>query len=158
MRKQVFGRKLKRTTNQRKALFKSLTNALILHGRITTTEAKAKAVRGEIEKLITHAKNAENALPYLQKHVALSTAQGIVSIAPVFKSRPGGYTRIIKMGHRKKDNASMVILEFVEKVKAAEKIEQKQDKKVEEVVKEAEVQVKAKTKEARKTVKRPVKK
>lgn len=116
MRKRVFGRKLKRTTNQRKGLFKSLAQAMVLHGRIKTTEAKAKAVRGEIEKLITYAKNHEaNAMQNLQKHVPTKTAEGIIAIAPVFKDRPGGYTRIVRIGNRKKDNAVMVILEFVEK-------------------------------------------
>lgn len=116
MRKRVFGRKLNRTTNQRKALFRSLTNALTLHGKIKTTEQKAKSVKGTIEKLITYAKNHEDALPYLQKHIHVPTAERIIAIAPVFKDRPGGYLRIIKTGSRRKDNASMVLLEFVEKV------------------------------------------
>ncbi|MGE5041544.1 MAG: 50S ribosomal protein L17 [Candidatus Levyibacteriota bacterium] len=118
MRKRVFGRKLKRTTNQRKALFKSLTNALVLHGRIKTTEAKAKSVKGEIEKLVTKAKKDEKlAMQNLQKNVQLKTAERLIKvIAPVFKDRPGGYTRIVRMGNRKKDNAPMVILEFVEQI------------------------------------------
>lgn len=117
MRKRVFGRKLKRTTNQRKSLFKSLAEALVLHGRIKTTEAKAKAVKGEIEKLVTHAiKNDANTLSYLKKHVHTPTAERLILISPVFKGRPGGYTRIIRLGGRKKDNAPMVILEFVEKI------------------------------------------
>lgn len=127
MRKRVFGRKLSRTTNQRKALFKSLTNALCLHGRIETTEAKAKSIKGEVEKLITYAKTHENAVQYLQKHVHIHTAGRIVEIAPLFKDRPGGYLRIIKIGNRKKDNAAMVILEFVEKVEAA-KVSKKREK------------------------------
>lgn len=116
MRKKVFGRKLKRTTNQRKALFRSLTQALVLHGRIKTTEAKAKSIRGEVEKLITYAKNNNtNASHYLERHVPLKTAEGIIAIAPVFANRPGGYTRIVRIGNRIKDNAAMVLLEFVEK-------------------------------------------
>jgi large subunit ribosomal protein L17 len=75
MRKKVFGRQFKRTTNQRKALFKSLTQALVLHGRIKTTEAKAKSIKGEVEKLITYAKNKkENAPQNLQRHVDMQTA------------------------------------------------------------------------------------
>jgi large subunit ribosomal protein L17 len=117
MRKRIFGKKLKRTTNQRKALFRSLSQALVLHGRIKTTEAKAKATRGEVEKLITHAKNnPETARQYLQRHVFPASVERIIAIAPVFKDRPGGYTRIIRLGGRTKDNASMVILEFVEKL------------------------------------------
>ncbi len=130
MRKRVFGRKLSRTTNQRKALFKSLTNALTLHGRIQTTEQKAKSIRGEVEKLITYAKNNENAMQYLQKHVHIPTANRIMEIAPLFKNRPGGYLRIIKIGNRKKDDAAMVILEFVEKVEAVV-VSKKREKKIE---------------------------
>jgi large subunit ribosomal protein L17 len=117
MRKRIFGRKLKRTTNQRKGLFKSLAQAMVLHGRIKTTEAKAKAVRGEIEKLITIAKKHDkNAMQFLQKHVPQKTAEAFIRRAPAFKDRAGGYTRIVKLGDRIKDNAPMVILEFVEKM------------------------------------------
>ena len=120
----MFGRKLKRTTNQRKGLFKSLAQAMVLHGRIKTTEAKAKAFRGEIEKLITMAKAHEtNAMQFLQKNVPPKTADGIIRIAPLFKDRQGGYTRIVKIGSRKKDNAPMVILEFVEKIATSESTE-----------------------------------
>lgn len=116
MRKRVFGRKLKRTTNQRKALFRSLTQALVLHGRIKTTEAKAKSIKGEVERLITKAKNnPATAMSVITRHVSRKTAAGIIAIAPVFANRPGGYTRIVRLGGRQKDNASMVILEFVDK-------------------------------------------
>lgn len=144
MRKRVFGRKLKRTTNQRKALFKSLTHALVLHGRIKTTEAKAKSIKGEVEKLITYAKNNEaNAFHHLQKKVAVSTAEGIITnIAPLFKDRPGGYTRIVKIGSRKKDNATMVILELVEKMVVSEVVTPKEVKKTEVVKSEAAVATK----------------
>lgn len=117
MRKRVFGRKLKRTTNQRKALFKSLTDALVLHGRIKTTEAKAKSIRPSVEKLITTArKNDSNTLSSLLRYVQLSTAERLIAIAPVFIGRNGGYTRIIRVGGRQKDNAPMVLLEFTEKI------------------------------------------
>lgn len=156
MRKRVFGRKLKRTTNQRKALFKSLTQALVLHGRIKTTEAKAKSIKGEVEKLITHAnKNEANAFHYLQRHVHVKTAEGIIKIAPVFKGRPGGYTRIIKIGNRIKDSAPMVILEFVEKTDSSVVEEPKKIKKIakEAIVKKSAV-VKAKTVKAKKIAKK----
>lgn len=126
MRKRVFGKKLKRTTNQRKALFRSLTQALVLHGRIKTTEAKAKSIKGEVEKLITYAKNnKDNAPHYLQRHVHPKTAAGIIKIAPVFANRPGGYTRIVRIGNRTKDNAAMVLLEFVEKTDSTPVVETK---------------------------------
>lgn len=157
MRKRVFGRKLKRTTNQRKALFKSLTHALVLHGRIKTTEAKAKSIKGEVEKLITYAKNNEvNAFHHLQKKVAPSTAEGIIAnIAPLFKDRPGGYTRIVRIGSRKKDNATMVLLELVEKMVVSEVITPKKVK----VVKEVEtVKSEAAVETPKKAVKKEVKK
>lgn len=160
MRKRVFGRKLKRTTNQRKALFKSLTQALVLHGRIKTTEAKAKSVRSEIERLITKAKkNDSNTLSLLKKHVHATTAQQLIMIAPAFKDRNGGYTRIIRTGGRKKDNAPMVILEFVEKttiVKEAPKEKTKTAPKTE--VKEAKVEVEASKKALKEVKSKPVKK
>lgn len=146
MRKRVFGKKLKRTTNQRKALFKSLTNALVLSGRIKTTEAKAKAVKGEIEKLVTKAKKEEKeAMRVLQKSVSLKTAERLIKhIAPVFKDRPGGYTRIIKIGNRTKDNAPMVILEFVEKIeiKAQDPKRSEKPKTKKTTIKETAVKVK----------------
>ena len=144
MRKRVFGKKLKRTTNQRKALFRSLTQALVLHGRIKTTEAKAKSIKGEIEKLITYAKNnKENAYNHLQHHVHPKTAEGIKTIAPVFENRPGGYTRIIRIGGRKKDNAAMVLLEFVEKTQSVVMPSKKTEKKpVEEDTKKEDIKIK----------------
>lgn len=116
MRKKVFGRKLKRTSNQRKGLFRSLMHAMILHGRIKTTEAKAKAIKGELEKLVTKAKKgvvAENDLMRdLVQHDMVEKL--ITNIAPRFTTRPGGYTRILRLGSRKKDNTAMVLLEWVE--------------------------------------------
>ncbi len=166
MRKRVFGRKLKRTTNQRKALFKSLAEALVLHGRIKTTEAKAKSVRSEVEKLITRAKkNDSNSLMILKKHVHATTAELLMQIAPAFKDRNGGYTRIIKLGGRKKDNAPMVILEFTEKTtivpetpkaKATPKTEVKEAKIAVDASKKTPKEVKSKP--AGKAVKKTAKK
>ncbi len=156
MKKRVFGRKLKRTTNQRKALFKSLTQALVLHGRIKTTEAKAKSIRGEVEKLITRAmRNDSNTLAYLKQHVHVPTAERLVEIATAFKGRPGGYTRIIRLGGRKKDNASMVLIEFVEKIPSAapvavDKTTEKETKAVESSVQVEEPKEKVKKAPAKK--------
>lgn len=153
MRKRVFGRKFNRTTNQRKALFKSLTEALVLHGRITTTEAKAKAIKPSVEKLITRAlRNDSNTLSALLRQVGMSTAQRLIVIAPVFAGRPGGYTRIIKMGGRRKDNAPMVLIEFVEKIDMTPvslKREKKADKATPKAtVKESAAEVKTPEKKA----------
>ena len=75
-------------------------------------------------------------MQFLQKHVAAATAEDVIRVAPVFKDRQGGYTRIVRLGARTKDNAAMVILELTEKMPAAEKIskekspEKKEEKKI----------------------------
>lgn len=113
----VAGRKLGRTSNQRKALFRSLANSFILHEKIVTTDAKAKAVRPMIEKLITLAKTNSivSRRLLLKDLVSENTVQKMLEvIGPKFKERPGGYTRIVKMGNRSGDQAAMVSLTFVE--------------------------------------------
>lgn len=108
-------RKFGRETNQRKALMKSLAVNLIKTEKIKTTEAKAKELRPFIEKLVTKAKDGSLA----KKRLIISTI-GIMStkklfdkIAPKYKDRKGGYTRIIKMPRRKTDGSSIAIIEFV---------------------------------------------
>ena len=118
MRKQVFGRHFKRDTNERKALFKSLSSALVMHERIETTEEKAKAIKGSIEKMVTKAKKRDETMAVRLLSGDLSAPavkKMIASIAPRFATRDGGYTRIIKKGNRFNDNASMVFIEWVEK-------------------------------------------
>ena len=151
MRKQVFGRKLQRDTNERKALFKSLMTALIEKESIQTTEAKAKAVKGEIEKLVTKArdegKQAERAL---QAYFATPVMRKLIDeVAPRFVGRPGGYTRIIKIGNRLRDNAKMVVLEWVEKpadkkVRSSSKLAKEKATTKEKVQAEAKVSAKEK--------------
>lgn len=119
MRKRIFGRRLKRDTNERKALFRSLMGSLVLHGRIRTTEAKAKSIKGELEKLVTIAKNKEeNARNLLMSRLVntIVVEKVISEIAPKFAARPGGYTRIIRMGPRVKDGAKMVLMSWVEEI------------------------------------------
>lgn len=116
MKKNIFGRKLKRDKNERKALFKSLMSALIIHERIETTEQKAKSVKGLVEKLVTKARKNEpqsrNAIAsYLTPE---ATERLITTVAPRFATRPGGYTRLVRLGRRFNDNADMVIMEWVE--------------------------------------------
>lgn len=124
MRKQVFGRQLNRTKNQRKALFSGLISAVISKGRIETTEEKAKSIKGDLEKLVTKAKKGESAKRLLQKDLKPFEIDKMINqIAPTFKDRNGGYTRIIKTGKRFNDNASMVILEWVEEIKAPSLVE-----------------------------------
>ncbi len=115
MRKQVFGRKFKRDKNERKALFSGLISAMVLNSSIKTTEEKAKAVRGDIEKMVTKAKKGEGSRRLLQSMLTKSEIDKMINeIAPRFKNRPGGYTRLIKTGRRFNDDASMVIMQWVE--------------------------------------------
>lgn len=117
MKKQIFGKKLQRDTNERKGLFKSLISSLILDESIKTTKAKAQAVRSSIEKLVTKVKKAEaKKVQFFQGSLSNEVFQKLKNdISLRFKTRNGGYTRIIKIGARLKDNAQMVILEWVEK-------------------------------------------
>lgn len=115
MRKQVFGRKFKRDKNERRALFSGLISAMVLNGNIKTTEEKAKAVKGDIEKMVTKAKKGDASRRLLQSLLTKSEIDKMINeIAPRFKNRPGGYTRLIKTGKRFNDDASMVIMQWVE--------------------------------------------
>ena len=115
MRKQVFGRQFKRDKNERTALFNGLISAMISKGRIQTTQQKAKAIRGDLEKLVTKAKKEEStARRVLQSNLKPHEIEKMITeIAPGFKNRKGGYTRIIKNGRRFNDDASMVVMEWV---------------------------------------------
>src|SRR5258708_5096643 len=117
MKKNVFGRKFKRDANERKALFKNLLTSLVLKERIKTTEAKAKAIKGEAEKMVTKAKKGgENAYKLLHPDINQEAVVKLIDvIAPRFEKRQGGYTRIIKIGKRRvSDNAPQVFLEWTE--------------------------------------------
>lgn len=124
MRHRVAKKKLSRHRSHRKALFKNLINSLITHGEVRTTESKAKAVRPLVEKLITKGKTGtlqtrRVILAFLQNKNAVNKVVG--EISPLFKNRPGGYTRIIRLGRRRGDDAMMVKLELVEKPAEKEK-------------------------------------
>ena len=117
MRHNVMGRRLSRSTKQRKALFRSLTTELFRHNRIKTTEAKAKEVRGLVDRIITWGKRGDSHARRLTvRKVRSRTVVKKVfdELGPRYQSRPGGYTRILKVGHRHGDNAPMVILELVD--------------------------------------------
>jgi len=108
-------RTLGRDDGQRKALLNSLARSLVIHGKINTTEAKAKELRPFIEKLVTKGKN-----PTVANHRALTVFIGkpaakkmIDVIAPIHKDRKGGYTRIIKLPARATDAAKLAVIEFV---------------------------------------------
>ncbi|MDO8269378.1 MAG: 50S ribosomal protein L17, partial [Candidatus Levybacteria bacterium] len=114
MIKRVYGRKFNKDTNQRKSLFRGLMRSLALNESIKTTESKAKAIKGEFESHITKAKRGEEARYHLVKHLSEDAVDRLIKdIAPRMKDRNGGYTRIVRMGARVKDNAEMVLLELV---------------------------------------------
>src|SRR3989338_2096295 len=117
MAHQIFGTKLSRDTGARQALLRGLAGALIRSEAIETTEAKAKASIDLIEKIITQAKRATlNDLRLIETVIPSKELidKLVHHIAPRFKSRPGGYLRLIKLGTRLGDNAPMVRMEFTE--------------------------------------------
>ncbi|MBX3003966.1 MAG: 50S ribosomal protein L17 [Anaerolineales bacterium] len=125
MRHKVAGKKLSRHVGARTALRRILVKQLFEHERITTTRAKAEAIRGQAERLITLAKKGNAAeLPAAKVHARrlaaarLSDAKIVKKlfddIAPRFATRKGGYTRLTKLGQREGDRAPMVLLELVD--------------------------------------------
>ncbi len=115
MRKLNKGRKLSRKIGPRRALLKSLVNNFLLHEKIKTTEAKAKELRSLAEKMITRAKKIDlaNRRILAQDLTPKMTKKIIDEIAPRYKERQGGYTRIMKLGPRNSDAAKMVIIELL---------------------------------------------
>ena len=117
MRHNVGGKKLSRTTGHRKALYRNLVTDLLRHEKIVTTETKAKEVRGLAEKMITLGKVSDlssfrQALSFLyDKDVADKVFS---ELSTRYAERPGGYTRIVKIGPRPGDGAPMVQLSLVE--------------------------------------------
>ena len=116
MRHRVAGKKLGRPTAHRRAMYRNLVTDLLGYEKITTTEAKAKEVRGLTEKIITLGKkgglhSSRQALSFLlDKKIA---GKVLNELAPRYAERPGGYTRITKLGRRLGDGAAMVQLELV---------------------------------------------
>jgi large subunit ribosomal protein L17 len=121
MRHRRAGKKLGRDSAHRKSLYSNLAGALIEHGRIKTTVAKAKAVKPFAEQMITLGKRGD--LHARRLALAELRSQDVVhqlfaDVAPRFADRPGGYTRIVKLGPRLGDAAEMVYLELVDYVPA----------------------------------------
>jgi large subunit ribosomal protein L17 len=155
MRHKKLGRQFSRNTSHRRAMFRALTANLVLHGRIETTDAKAKELRRVAERLITRAvrlgdvgQTATDQLSAADKarrvavkrqvgqflqRFAVKTEKGgetkkvdllekvLVELGARYKNRPGGYTRIIKLGRRRGDNAPMCLIELVDEAQAAPK-------------------------------------
>ncbi len=109
--------KLSRDASHRKALLQNLSKQVIEHERIKTSQAKAKAVKPEVEKLITLAKRGDlHARRQLLKKLGqdkFAVHKLVEEIAPRYDERPGGYTRITKLGPRRSDSTEMVFLELV---------------------------------------------
>ena len=133
MKKQVFGRHFKRDANERKAMFKNLLTSLVIEERIITTTAKAKAIRGAADKLVTKAKKGgPDAYRRLAPDVRYDAVEKLIkTIAPRFADRQGGYTRITRVGNRVADNAPQVVMEWVVRAEpvVATKGEKKDEKK-----------------------------
>ena len=137
MRHLKAGRKFGRTSAHRKALFRNLVQALIKRERISTTLAKAKELRGKVEKTITLGK--KGTLHARRQAFKLAPAKEAVQkvfgpLAECYANRPGGYTRIIRIGHRKGDDAPMAFIELVDregeaKVSSKEKTAPKKEAK-----------------------------
>lgn len=134
MRHRVAGKKLARSRSHRKALFRNLLSALILHGEIKTTESKAKATRRLFDRLVSKGKSGtlharRIVAAFLNNKKAVNKL--VDEIAPKFKDRPGGFTRMTRLGRRRGDDAMMVKLELVEKPETEEKPVEKKVKKKE---------------------------
>ena len=151
MRHRMDGYKLGRLTAHRWALFRNLLVALFRHERITTTEAKAKAVRGLADQMITLAKR--ESLHARRQVLSMVPDTEVVAklfdtIAARFAERTGGYTRILKNGVRRGDAAPLVFLELVDRVEApSDKDKKKDDKKEKPPKAEAKAEGKRKKKQ-----------
>jgi large subunit ribosomal protein L17 len=124
MRHKIAGKRLSRSKDQRRALRRIMVNQLFTHERIRTTRAKAQAIRGQAERLITLAKHGNTAGDAKMVHARRLAAARMDDpelvkklfddIAPRYEDRAGGYTRILKLGPRYGDSAEMVIIELIE--------------------------------------------
>lgn len=121
MRHRNSGKRLGRNTSHRKAMMRNMVTSLFEHEKITTTDARAKELRPMAEKLITLAKRGDLHARRLVTEVVRDrkvVAKLFERVAPRYAERPGGYTRIIKMGHRLGDNAALSMITLVEEAYA----------------------------------------
>ena len=128
MRHGKSGRRLGRTTSHREAMFRNLVTSFLNHEKITTTDAKAKEIRSVAEKMITLGKRGDlhalrQAASYIREKSVVTKL--FTTIAPRYKDRPGGYTRIVKLGIRQGDAAPVSIIELVEEEMKPKKVRQK---------------------------------
>jgi len=126
------GRKLSRNSEHRHAMFRNMVTSLILHGRVRTTDAKAKELRRYADRMITLGKQQtiaarRRARRYVRTDAAL--AKLFNELAPLFAQRAGGYTRITKIANRRGDAAPLSVVELTEQVAASKSDETSKDKK-----------------------------
>jgi large subunit ribosomal protein L17 len=143
MRHRKKGRKLNRTASHRKALMRNLANQLIEHKEIKTTTAKAKEARSTVERLITYAKKGDLhhrrlAFRFLRNKESIKIL--FDELAPAFAEREGGYTRVLKLGTRQGDAASIAMLQLVgfEKLADSSKPEKKKKSRKKDTVQDTE--------------------
>lgn len=122
MRHLKAGRKLNRTSTHRKALFRNLVTSLLQHEQVQTTDAKAKELRRVADRMITLGKRGSlhsrrQALAYIRSETVVKKL--FDEVAERFRERPGGYTRIVKLGHRHGDAAPMSVIELTDRGEAA---------------------------------------
>jgi large subunit ribosomal protein L17 len=120
MRHLKSGRKLNRTASHRKAMFMNLTLSLVEHERIKTTLPKAMELRGVVERLITYGKRGDlHGIRLISRSIKNKDVimKIVKDLAVQYKDRSGGYTRVLKLGPRRSDNAEMAIIEFVDRAK-----------------------------------------
>jgi large subunit ribosomal protein L17 len=142
MRHLKAGRKLNRTAAHRKALFRNLVTSLIEHEHVRTTDAKAKELRRIADRVITLGKRGtlharRQALAYVRSQTAVTKL--FDEVAARFRERPGGYTRVVKLGHRHGDAASMSVIELTDRGEASKaEAERKRERRVRRAEKKAE--------------------
>jgi large subunit ribosomal protein L17 len=132
MRHNKAGRRLGRTTSHRTAMFRNMVTSFLLHEKITTTDAKAKELRSVAEKMITLGKRGDlhamrQAAAYIRDKKVVTKL--FAAIAPRYKERAGGYTRIVKLGARPGDNAPLSMIELVEEELATKPVKRAPAKK-----------------------------
>jgi large subunit ribosomal protein L17 len=156
MKHRIVGRRLDRTTEHRTAMFRNMVTSLIRHEKIVTTTPKAKELKRIVDKTITMAKRGtQHARRLANRDIrdAEVLAKLFGPIAERFKTRPGGYTRIIRVGRRAGDNAEMAVIELVDRAPAAEpdgeSKSQTKGEKAEKVAKADKVATKTATKSAK---------
>jgi large subunit ribosomal protein L17 len=153
MKKRKKGRTLSRDRSQRVALLRTMATSLILHKKITTTQAKAKELRPFVERIASHSKkaldekNRQNVIRLLKKNLHVKAIKELIKMAESFKNRKGGYLRIVKIGPRKSDSSAMAIVEWVDIER--EDLKKQPDKAKQQEIKKEDKKIEKKDKKAK---------